>query len=33
MRAVSEENGNSEMTLDDINVEIVKARKERKAKR
>jgi hypothetical protein len=33
MRTVSEENGNSEMTLDDINAEIAKARKERKAKR
>ena len=30
MRTTSEENGNSEMTLDEINAEIAKYRKERK---
>lgn len=33
MRETSETNGNSEMTLDEINEEIAKARKERKAKK
>ena len=33
MRETSEANGNSEMTLDDINEEIAKARRERKAKK
>lgn len=33
MRAVSEENGNSEMTLEDINAEIAQARRKRKAKK
>ena len=33
MRSKSESNGNSEMTLDDINLEIEKARKERKNKK
>ena len=33
MRETSENNGNSEMTLDEINEEIAKARKERKARK
>ena len=33
MRNVSEQNGNSSMTLDDINAEIKKAREERKNRR
>ena len=33
MRETSEANGNSKMTLDEINEEIAKARKERKAKK
>ena len=33
MRETSDDNGNSEMTLDEINEEIAKARRERKAKK
>ena len=33
MRSISEENGNSSMTLDDVNEEIKKAREEKKKKK